>query len=86
MKGEKTNVQQARRRFLKSAGKLAIYTPPAMMVLAKPSLAQIVSSTGRAPSPNYRETHTSRDWYRDTDTLRMNPTRTRRIHTLPERE
>ena len=35
---------KSRRRFLKSAGKLAIYTPPAMMVLAKPSLALTMSS------------------------------------------
>lgn len=36
--------QEARRRFLKKAGKLAIYTPPAMLVLMQPDI-------GRASSP-----------------------------------
>jgi len=50
MKNEKkkeaasVEVLESRRRFLKSAGKLAIYTPPAMMVLAKPSTASVIVS------------------------------------------
>ncbi len=34
----------SRRSFLKKAGKLAIYTPPAMMVLMKPSYAKMNQS------------------------------------------
>jgi hypothetical protein len=40
-----TTTEQSRRKFLKSAGKLAVYTPPAMMVLAKPSLAEVMTSS-----------------------------------------
>ena len=29
--------EQARREFMKAAGKLAIYTPPALMLLMRPS-------------------------------------------------
>jgi len=32
-------VMEARRRFLKKAGKFAVYTPPAVMMLMKPSFA-----------------------------------------------
>ena len=41
------NPGNSRREFLKAAGKFAVYTPPAMMVLADPSLAQIAQSGGR---------------------------------------
>ena len=37
----------SRREFLKAAGKLTVYTPPAMMVLANPSLVAIAESGGR---------------------------------------
>ena len=40
----KSKTEQSRRKFLKSAGKLAVYTPPALMVLAKPSLAEALNS------------------------------------------
>ena len=41
-KNRKPN-EESRRKFLKTAGKLAIYTPPAMMLLMKPN-AYAVSS------------------------------------------
>ena len=37
---------ESRRRFLKSAGKLAVYTPPAMMVMMRPSHASFAWSGG----------------------------------------
>jgi len=41
-------VGQARRSFLKTAGKFAIYTPPAVMMLMKPGYARMNKSmTGR---------------------------------------
>ena len=41
-------VGQARRDFLKTAGKFAVYTPPAVMMLMKPAYATINKSmTGR---------------------------------------
>ena len=40
---------ESRRDFLRKAGKLAVYTPPAMMLLMKPSTDAIASSPG-APS------------------------------------
>jgi len=33
------SVTEARRRFLKKAGKFAVYTPPAVMMLMKPTFA-----------------------------------------------
>ena len=38
------DVDESRRKFLEKAGKLAVYTPPAVMVLMKPSHAQIANS------------------------------------------
>ena len=41
-------VAQARRNFLKTAGKFAVYTPPAVMMLMKPGYARMNKSmTGR---------------------------------------
>ena len=40
------SVEKSRREFLKKAGKLAIYTPPAMMVMMKPSYASFAKSGG----------------------------------------
>jgi hypothetical protein len=45
-------VGQARRNFLKTAGKFAVYTPPAVMMLMKPGYARMNKSmTGR---PHHR--------------------------------
>lgn len=45
------NPRNSRREFLKAASKLAVYTPPAMMVLADPSLVAIAESGGRTIVP-----------------------------------
>ena len=37
-------VTDSRRDFLKKAGKLAVYTPPAMLVLMTPSYANMTES------------------------------------------
>ena len=37
-------MENSRRRFLKTAGKVAIYTPPAMIALGTPSLEAIARS------------------------------------------
>ncbi len=41
-----THAQESRRKFLEQAGKLAVYTPPAMMLMMKPSLAFTILSGG----------------------------------------
>lgn len=43
---ERLDVGSSRRRFLKTATKMAVYTPPAMMAAASPSIAQIARSGG----------------------------------------
>lgn len=40
------NVEESRRRFLKKAGKLAVYTPPAMALMMQPSHAHFLRSGG----------------------------------------
>ena len=42
-----TDIEESRRKFLKDAGKLAVYTPPAMLLLMHPSLEAIANSGGR---------------------------------------
>jgi hypothetical protein len=49
--------EESRRKFLKQAGKLAVYTPPAMMVMMKPSYATFRNSGGVTTS--YRRTRLS---------------------------
>jgi len=41
-----TQAGQARRDFVKTAGKLAVYTPPIMILLAKPTTSAIAASAG----------------------------------------
>jgi hypothetical protein len=38
--------EQSRREFMKKAGKLAIYTPPALMILMRPTPNAIAESAG----------------------------------------
>lgn len=47
--GSETNnaTLEARRAFLKKAGKAAIYVPPTIMMLSHPSYAQFKSSLGK---------------------------------------
>lgn len=40
------HIEESRRRFLKKAGKLAIYTPPAMALMMQPSHARFLTSGG----------------------------------------
>ncbi len=42
-------VAESRRDFLKKAGKFAVYTPPAVMVLMKPSYATVSGSANGRP-------------------------------------
>ena len=42
--------ESSRREFMKTAGKLAIFTPPAIMLLTRPSRACITNSPGLTSS------------------------------------
>jgi hypothetical protein len=46
------SVQESRRNFLKTAGRFAVYTPPAVMLLMKPSFADTVGSAVARPKGN----------------------------------
>jgi hypothetical protein len=48
MSDRETKIESAdsRRDFMKAAGKLAVYTPPVMMLLMKPSKEAIAQSPG----------------------------------------
>ena len=50
-----TEMEKSRREFVKTAGKLAIYTPPIMMLLMKPSPNAIAASAG--PQTQYVPAH-----------------------------
>jgi hypothetical protein len=39
--------ENSRREFIKAAGKLAVYTPPVLMVLMRPTPSAIAQSAGR---------------------------------------
>lgn len=39
-------VETSRRKFLKTAGKLAVYVPPAMLAISQPSYATFAQSAG----------------------------------------
>jgi len=41
------NEIESRRKFLKTAGKFAIYTPPALMLMSRSSHATFTKSNGR---------------------------------------
>lgn len=42
----KNDMEDSRREFMKAAGKLAVYTPPIMMLLMKPSQEALAKSPG----------------------------------------
>jgi hypothetical protein len=46
---EVAKVEKSRRKFLKSATKVAVYTPPAMVIMSKPGLANFAESGGTYP-------------------------------------
>ncbi|HUF74585.1 MAG TPA: hypothetical protein VMR74_17015 [Gammaproteobacteria bacterium] len=41
----------SRRKFLEAAGRIAVYTPPAMLAMSQPSFAEIQKSGGAASYP-----------------------------------
>ena len=45
------DARESRREFLRKAGKMAVYTPPAMMMLMKPTQASILKSNGNSLPP-----------------------------------
>jgi hypothetical protein len=47
-------VETSRRRFLKTAGKIAVYTPPAMLLMSKPSFATFNKTGGEHNYVPYR--------------------------------
>jgi len=45
------NKTEARRKFLKTAGKFAVYTPPALMLMSKANANGLPSNGVRDPTP-----------------------------------
>jgi len=43
---ESSEVENSRRKFIKTAAKIAVYTPPAMMIASTPSFAKMSKSGG----------------------------------------
>lgn len=55
------SAQKSRREFLEKAGKLAVYTPPVIMMLAYPGTEAIASGNPPAEdTPRRRRKHESR--------------------------
>ena len=52
-----TQVENTRREFVKTAGKLAIYTPPALMLLMRPSREAVAASAGLDQTQTSGETN-----------------------------
>ena len=48
-----SGTDSSRRKFLKSAGKLAVYTPPIMLAMSSPSFAHIAKSGGSDCQTSY---------------------------------
>ncbi len=62
----------SRRDFLKTAGKLAVYTPPVLVAMSRPSHALFMKSNGGKPVDerygngtrhHYRRRHSHRGWW-----------------------
>ena len=47
---DEANVSETRREFIKAAGKLAIYAPPTLMILMRPTPNAIAASGGQFPN------------------------------------
>ena len=43
---EAEQIEESRRKFMKAAGKVAIYTPPAMLLIMQPNLQAFAKSGG----------------------------------------
>ena len=64
-----SETESSRRKFLKQAGKFAVYTPPAIMLLSKPSFASMCKSyTGdhkrEAFKKDFHFSHVEHDGYK----------------------
>jgi hypothetical protein len=55
----------SRRAFLKNAGKMAVYTPPAMLALASPSFKAIAQSSGGSDQSQPRDDDWWMNWLRE---------------------
>ena len=53
---DKDVVEESRRKFLKTAAKIAVYTPPAMIVASRPSFATFADSSGSEPGGSQDQT------------------------------
>lgn len=49
--GIEDRTDASRRKFLEAAGRIAVYTPPAMLAMSRPSFAEIQKSGGTAINP-----------------------------------
>lgn len=47
---EKESTSESRRKFLKTAGKFAVYTPPALMLMSKASATYVKDTYGQCDS------------------------------------
>ena len=48
-----SEAEKSRREFMKTAGKLAVYTPPALMLLMRPTPDAIAASAGAPQRTDY---------------------------------
>jgi hypothetical protein len=56
------NTDNSRRRFLKSAAKVAVYTPPAMLAMSKPSFAHFNKSSGATYETSWSDGYDQSFW------------------------
>ena len=60
--------EKSRREFLKAAAALGVYTPPAIMMLLKPSREALACNSLRPQGNSFHQTHFQwsffRDWWR----------------------
>ena len=64
-KDTSNQVEDSRRKFLKMAGKIAVYAPPAMLVMSKPSYAHFRKTGGQDCNTEYTGSWTSswQNWF-----------------------
>ena len=55
-------IETSRRRFLKKAGKLAVYTPPAMALMMQPSEASFLRSGAVTSIKDRLDEHYGDEW------------------------
>ncbi|MGH1537411.1 MAG: hypothetical protein ACRBDX_05125 [Gammaproteobacteria bacterium] len=65
------NKTESRRDFLKTAGKFAVYTPPALMIMSNASAKDMYKSCGtlskcnEGEQPNYGGSNSGGGWLQD---------------------